>query len=215
MAICVCQESKSSTPRWRVKLREPIGITFRYLVVCLSCEWEWWVSANEGEKYPRLSTEERQVLEGVAKKATKDERVCSIHKLIADVCLQAEGRVLLVRYNNVEKYDWQKGWFLPDDHLNLAEHPLEAAKRILKEQVGLEPTSLELGQIESFGGAEGGFWHLVFHYKVDLGVKPNLVPSANIKSIEWFLLDQLPKRETVAHDGWAIDVIGEVFKPKS
>ncbi len=212
MAICVCQESKSSNPRWRVKLREPIGITFRYLVVCLSCEWEWWVNAEEGQKYARLSEEERQRLEGAIKQSRQDDRICNIHKLVADVLVHAEGRVLLVRYNDVSKYDWQKGWFLPDDFLQIGEHPLEAARRILKEQAGLAGEGITLSQIESFGGKEGDVWHLIFHHRLELARMSSVTASTNIKSFEWFPLGALPKRETVAHAGWALDVIGEILK---
>ncbi len=214
MAICICLESKSPNPRWRVKLREPIGRTFRFLVVCLSCEWEWWITAEEAVKYQRLSDEERQALEGVVKKTRADDRVCNIHKLVADVFVQAEGKVLLVKYNNVEKYDWQKGWFLPDDTLQLSEHPLEAGKRILKEQAGLDATGIGLSFIESFGGKEGDAWHLIFHHRVELDKIPAMTPSANVKSFEWFPVDKLPGRETVAHGGWAIDVIQEIINKK-
>ncbi len=215
MAICVCQESKSTNPRWRIKLREPIGRTFRFQIVCLSCEWEWWITAEEAAKYQRLSDEERQVLEGVAKKTKQDERLCNIHKLVADVCVQAEDRILFVRYNDVEKYDWQKGWFLPDDYLKLPEHPQEAAKRILVEQVGVAIEKPNLNHIESFGGKEGDAWHLIFHHQVQLDRLPTIIPSKNIKSFEWFGLGNLPKPETVAHHGWALDVISEIIKPKN
>jgi len=40
---------------------------------------------------------------------------CDQHSLIADVALLAEGEVLLVRYKDVNKYDHQKGWFLPTE----------------------------------------------------------------------------------------------------
>ena len=38
---------------------------------------------------------------------------CQVHKLIADVCLLNDSKVLLVKYSDTNKYDHQSGWFLP------------------------------------------------------------------------------------------------------
>lgn len=61
---------------------------------------------------------------------------CGVHRLVADVCVLAGERVLLVRYKDVRRYDNQRGWFLPDDYLAHLEHPEDAAMRILQEQAG-------------------------------------------------------------------------------
>jgi hypothetical protein len=34
---------------------------------------------------------------------------CRVHKLVADVCLTAEGRVLMVRYQDTSGYDGEEG----------------------------------------------------------------------------------------------------------
>ena len=135
---------------------------------------------------------------------------CTAQKLVADVALQAEGRVLLVRYKDTSKYDSQAGWFLPDDHLVRLEHPDDAAKRIVREQVGLEPPELDLADIESFGN---GAWHLVFHYRGELREVPKLTPSDNVAEADWFPFDDLPPPDEVAHHGWAIDVIEKILAP--
>jgi len=142
-----------------------------------------------------------------------DNKECKVHKLVADVLVIAEGQVLLVRYNDVRKYDGQQGWFLPDDYLAHAEHPSEAARRILQEQVSLDIRDISLSYIESLGGEDGGKWHLIFHHKIELDQIPSLTPLINIRAAEWFPLDSLPDRASVAHEGWAIDVIGEILKP--
>ena len=142
-----------------------------------------------------------------------DSKECKVHKLVADVLVLAQGRVLLVRYNDVRKYDGQKGWFLPDDYLAHAEHPRDAAKRILREQVGLDTDDIILSHIESIGGEDGGAWHLIFHHKVELDHMPSVLPLTNVRTAEWFPLEHLPERPSVAHEGWAIDVIGEIVKP--
>jgi hypothetical protein len=37
---------------------------------------------------------------------------CGMHKLVADVCVTAEGTVLLVRYKDVSKYDGERALVL-------------------------------------------------------------------------------------------------------
>ncbi len=91
---------------------------------------------------------------------------CQVHKLVADVCLTSQGKVLLVRYQDTSGYDGEPGWFLPDDYLRYTEHPQDAAQRILSSQAGLEANDLRLNHIESFEGH--GYWHLIFHYAAGL-----------------------------------------------
>lgn len=134
---------------------------------------------------------------------------CEQHSLIADVALLAEGKVLLVCYKDINKYDHQRGWFLPDDALNHLEHPEEGAKRILKEQVRLPIARPALHHIESFKGNDGS-WHLAFHYKLELPKIPKLAPSADIEKAEWFDLRNLPPRSEVAHHGWALGAIRKI-----
>ena len=136
---------------------------------------------------------------------------CTIHTLIADVILLAQGQVLLVKYKQAEKYDLQTGWFLPDDALHHLEHPQDAARRILKEQLGLEHISLHLSHIESFKGNDSS-WHLAFHYKAELEKKPAITSSDQIQLAEWFPVDNLPDRSEVAHHGWARVIVKAALK---
>src|SRR3990172_1954998 len=118
-----------------------------------------------------------------------ETKECSLHRLVADVCVLAEHQILLVRYKDTNKYDGQAGWFLPDNYLAYLEHPETAAQRILQEQVGLDETELTLSHIESFGN---GWWHLVFHYRVKLPKPLPLRLGENIAAADWFDLDALP-----------------------
>ena len=131
---------------------------------------------------------------------------CDQHSLIADITLLAEGKVLLVRYKDANKYDQQKGWFLPDDALNHLEHPDQGAKRILKEQLNFDAVPSTLHHIESFKGNDKS-WHLVFHYKAELAKVPSLLPSADLEKAEWFDLKNLPPPAEVAHHGWALGIL--------
>jgi ADP-ribose pyrophosphatase YjhB (NUDIX family) len=137
---------------------------------------------------------------------------CKVHKLVADVFVLSEGKVLLVRYHDISKYDGQKGWFLPDDYLAFSEHPLDATRRLLREQVGLNVDQIALSYIESPGGEQGGAWHPIFHHKVELTKNPTLILSTNIRSAEWFGLSSLPERSSMAHAGWALDVIAAILQ---
>ena len=133
---------------------------------------------------------------------------CSVHKLVADVALLADDRVLLVRYADVSRYDGQRGWFLPDDYLAHLEHPDDAARRILREQAQVDAPELRLAEIESFGN---GAWHLIFHYVARLDAPAPVEPHANVAAAEWFPLDALPPAAEVAHEGWGLEVLGRVL----
>ena len=128
-------------------------------------------------------------------------------KLVADVAVVADGRVLLVRYDDVSRYDGQRGWFLPDDYLANGEHPDAAAKRIVREQAGLD-VDPALAEIESL---TGGAWHLIFHYRAAAAAPDTVRLGANVAAAEWFPLTALPPDAEQAHDGWAGDVLSRVF----
>lgn len=134
---------------------------------------------------------------------------CQIHKLVADVCLFAEGQALLVRYRDVRKYDGETGWFLPDDYLQHLEHPDEAARRILQDQAGVTPPPVALSHIESFEG--NGFWHLIFHYQAELARVAEVPLQGNILGARWFPLSALPAPEEVAHGGWGLETIQKIL----
>jgi len=134
---------------------------------------------------------------------------CKVHRLVADVALFAGDRVLLVKYKDVSRYDGQRGWFLPDDFLQFGEHPEAAGKRIAKEQTELDLPEVRLGHIESFGN---GAWHLIFHFRADVK-KAHAVPiTGNVAAAEWFGLKKLPDPASVAHHGWALDVLRALTK---
>jgi ADP-ribose pyrophosphatase YjhB (NUDIX family) len=131
-----------------------------------------------------------------------------IHKLVADVTVVARGATVLVKYGQLDKYDGQTGWFVPDDFLHRLEHPTDAARRILLEQLGLEAAALRLSHVESFEG--DGFWHLVFHFRAEVPATTALALGPNVARGEWFALDDLPPASEVAHEGWGLDTIREV-----
>jgi ADP-ribose pyrophosphatase YjhB (NUDIX family) len=133
-------------------------------------------------------------------------------RLVADVALYRDESVLLVKYKDVKKYDGQTGWFLPDDYLRRLEHPEDAGLRILREQVGVDLAKLDLGFVESFDS--NGAWHLVFHLVGQLGAGGEAKALGNTASVQWFRRTALPPRSEVAHEGWAIDILETLTRPR-
>lgn len=130
-------------------------------------------------------------------------------KLIADVTLFSDGDVLLVKYKDGNKYDHQKGWFLPDDLLLEFEHPEDAAIRILKEQLNISGIVPDLHTVESFTGKDES-WHLVFHYKAVVPLHTVIKKSEDISEYDWFDIKDLPDKKETAHNGWAIYTIKSI-----
>jgi ADP-ribose pyrophosphatase YjhB (NUDIX family) len=134
------------------------------------------------------------------------------HSLICDLAVLAEGSVILVRYEDKAKYDNETGWFLPDDVLHELEHPTRAAKRIAREQMGLELDEVGLEHIESFRGNDGG-WHMSFHHMAELASIRAIQPGSGVAVWQWFPLGELPPRSEVAHHGWALSVLKKMKLP--
>jgi len=138
---------------------------------------------------------------------------CREHRIVSDVALFVDDRVLLVRYRDTKKYDGEAGWFLPDGFVRRGEHPAAAGLRILEEQVGFTADHVALSPIESFTGGPDDAWHLIFHFVAGAASEPRLRSSKSVAKAEWFPADGLPARSEVAHHGWAPDVLSEI--PKS
>ena len=132
-------------------------------------------------------------------------------KLIADITVLLNDKVLLVRYKNSNKYDHQKGWFLPDDEINYGEHPNDGAARILKDQLNIHGTDLSLNHIESFTGNDRS-WHLVFHYILRTNTLPEIEKSEEIEEVKWFHINEFPAEKEIAHHGWAKYTLDEILK---
>ena len=135
-------------------------------------------------------------------------------KLIADVCLVAGDKVLLVKYGEGSGHDGQNGWFLPDDLLADFEPPEDAAVRCLLKQTGVETSAPFLSHVESFRGRDKT-WHLAFHYVVQLPKAPAIKAGPGVVETGWFDLTKLPPKGDVAHGGWALMTIREILQRAS
>ncbi len=122
-------------------------------------------------------------------------------KLVADVTIIANDKIVLVKYKNSDSYNGQQGWFTPDDLINTREHPDDAAIRILKEQLGIETESVKIDHIESFTGMDKS-WHVIFHY-VYTGEDTDVKAGENVAELSWFDVNNLPDDKEISHHGWA------------
>ena len=128
---------------------------------------------------------------------------CNKHTLVSHIAVLHHSSALLVKYKAGP--DGQQGWFLPNDDLHHLEHPDQAAKRVLKEQVGIEDSTVKLAEIESFVG-NNETWHLIFDY-LAFPRTMNLTPGKTIAEAKWFEIDKLPPAENFAHHGWGRTVL--------
>lgn len=132
-------------------------------------------------------------------------------KLIVDVTILCNGKVLLVKYKDKNKYDHQRGWFLPDDLVKQSESTEDTACRIFKEQLGIrEITSPVLDHIETFTGNDKTR-HEVSHFLSELNVIPDTHISDDIQEEKWFNVDELPDEKEIAHHGWAKYTIEKIL----
>ncbi len=136
---------------------------------------------------------------------------CNQHTLVSHLAVLHHTSALLVKYKTGP--DEQHGWFLPNDGLRHLEHPDQAAKRVLREQLGIEEATSKLVEIESFVGNDQS-WHLIFDYlafpksmKISLG---NMIAEG-----KWFEADKLPVAEEFAHHGWGRAMLAKHVIPQT
>jgi ADP-ribose pyrophosphatase YjhB (NUDIX family) len=122
-------------------------------------------------------------------------------QLIANVVLEnADGRVLLVRYDDAERDGDTPRWWIPAGELAPYEHPDDVARAAI-DGLGVAVESLALARVDSFRGRRG--WHLSFDYRArGAGEPSSATPAA------WHDPADLPP---TAHGSWERDVITAVL----
>ncbi len=130
-----------------------------------------------------------------------EARDCGVHSLAADVVVLADSAVLLVR--PAAPPDGAAGWRLVGDRMRFGEAPQAAARRALREQVGLDPDELVLVEVES---QVAEVWRLVFHFRCETDRPPSLGPE--ISEARFFQVEHLPP---LARGAWERDVIFRVL----
>jgi len=124
--------------------------------------------------------------------------------------IEGGGNVLYVKQENGP--DSQSGLFLPNDMLQHGEDPYDGARRIAREQAGVDIKDPSLLHCESFEGHDGT-WHLALHFRADV---PNKKTGAALAdNANWSSRDSLPPDSQVAHRGWYNDIAKRALKHKS
>jgi ADP-ribose pyrophosphatase YjhB (NUDIX family) len=108
------------------------------------------------------------------------------------------GRLLLVR----RAVEPDKGlWDIPGGFLDEAEHPLDALRRELREETGLEvePGDFVCATIDRYGDGPGAqaTLNLVWSARV-VGGEP--APADDVAELRWFAPDALPGGDELAFD---------------
>jgi ADP-ribose pyrophosphatase YjhB (NUDIX family) len=109
------------------------------------------------------------------------------------------GRVLLTR-RAIEPY---KGlWDIPGGFLEEGEDPLDALRRELREETGLqvEPEDYLFATVHRYGDEPGAAWTVNFIWTARLvGGEP--APADDVSELGWFEPDELPAPEELAFTG--------------
>lgn len=85
-----------------------------------------------------------------------------------------------------------KGWMLPSSHMMLGEDPLDAARRIMREQLGLVKQRIEGPRVFSEVYTPEGHWDLEFVY---LGLRDTVPKHEAWSELRFVDLKQSKKEE--------------------
>lgn len=86
-------------------------------------------------------------------------------------------------------------WTLPSSLINFGEHPESAVKRIVREQLGVEPKSVKLLDTQSYGDKH---WDLCFVYDVSIDGLGKI--SQDIERAEYFEKGNFPPEFRADHN---------------
>ena len=93
------------------------------------------------------------------------------------------GKVLLLKH----RFRPGTGWGLPGGFLEAGEHPLDALKRELREEIGMEVESAEVFTARSFKKVRQV--EVLYLCRANGNVKPQ---AMEVERAEWFAVDSLP-----------------------
>ena len=117
---------------------------------------------------------------------------------IAAICVDDRGRVLLTRRAAEPKLG---AWDLPGGFVEEDEHPLDALRRELREETGLEVEPLEFLGIwmDRYGGDSTAQATLNLFWRARVsGGDPRA--ADDVSELRWFTPDELPPRAELAFD---------------
>jgi 8-oxo-dGTP diphosphatase len=110
-------------------------------------------------------------------------------------------KVLLVKRNRPPH---KNTWSFPAGFIDFGEHPLEALKREVQEETGLEVKEAKLMKIIQNVDDPRSPGHFIFFYRVEVGDGKLKTDEKENQAIKWFSLKERPKIGWVSHQ--------EIFK---
>lgn len=108
--------------------------------------------------------------------------------------LDARGRVLLGR-RAIEPY--LGCWDTPGGFLDEGEDALDALRRELREETGLDVEPLDFFAVTTDRYGENGHFTLNLYWTAR-AVAGELIPADDVAELRWFAPDELPPREQIA-----------------
>jgi ADP-ribose pyrophosphatase YjhB (NUDIX family) len=121
-----------------------------------------------------------------------------IKPIVTVSLVEKNNNVMFVHMQNGP--DGHSGLFLPNDILHQGEDPHEGARRVAKEQAGVDIKELKLLDVESFEG-EDHTWHLALHYRAEVPDRKAIASKQALGETRWSE-GKLPADAEVAHGGW-------------
>jgi 8-oxo-dGTP diphosphatase len=100
------------------------------------------------------------------------------------VIFNDEGKVLLLKH----RFRAGSGWGLPGGFIAAGEQPIDALRRELREEIGLEVEDVEVFAARSFRKPKQV--EVLFRGRANADVKPRTI---EVEHAEWFAIDSLPE----------------------
>ena len=99
------------------------------------------------------------------------------------VVFNQNGEVLLLKH----RFRPGSGWGLPGGFIEKAEQPIDALRRELREEIGLEVQDVEIFAVRSF--AKPQQVEVLFRCRSNGALKPRTI---EVERADWFLIENLP-----------------------
>jgi ADP-ribose pyrophosphatase YjhB (NUDIX family) len=128
-------------------------------------------------------------------------------KLLVTAVITAGDQVLLVRYRKGP--DGQGGWVVPTDDVRNDEHPVEAVRRILRDQLSLDRTDPKIKDVDAFVGNDGTR-HIPLHFHINVSGADQVHAKGELDA-RWFPVSALPPAKEQAFGGWSDSIIKSVL----
>jgi ADP-ribose pyrophosphatase YjhB (NUDIX family) len=129
-------------------------------------------------------------------------------KVVVNVVLTHQGRLLLVRYQNMP--DQQMGLMLPSAIVSEGGQVQETPNEIIHGQLGMGPMLTRIRDADSFIGRDDT-WHVSLTFLGEVAAE-EAKPAAFVAETHWVAPSDLGGLQ-LAHSGWTRSIISRVLSP--